>query len=180
MISARSGDAPRQIIDDLASVLAGLRDLGLRADCLAWITGCEVVDADCLAGLVRLGAETGTAVLLSTTSAAHAVGLAAVAGTIVAAGPITDNLAAELAIAIGTFVVMLPVLPQEALPFATSQQTMVADPTASPRRDYAIQDILAHTAARRLHDPRRVAAWGPAISRHGALLRGAHHVGDIR
>ena len=99
LISARTATAPAQVVDDLASVLADLRDLGLRADCIAWIIGCDVVDADCLAALVRLGAETGTAVLLSTTSAAHAAGLAAVAGTIVAAGPIPDNLATELATA---------------------------------------------------------------------------------
>ena len=50
-ISARTGDGARQVIDDLASVLASLRDLGLRGDCLALDERCEVADEECLAVL---------------------------------------------------------------------------------------------------------------------------------
>jgi hypothetical protein len=56
----------------LLAVLASLRDLRLRGDCLAWITGCEGVATDVLTQLTGLGPVTGTAVLLSTTAAACA------------------------------------------------------------------------------------------------------------
>ena len=96
-ISAGTGDGLGQVIDDLTGVLAGLGDLGLRTDCLVWISGCESVDDDCLAELVCLGPQTGTAVLLSTTSTYAR--LTAAVGTIVATGPISAELAGDLSTA---------------------------------------------------------------------------------
>ncbi len=142
VISARTGDGARQVIDDLANVLASLRDLSLRADCLVWISGCEVVDEECLAGLVRLGAETGTAVLLSTTSASRAAGLAAVAGTLVAAGPISGNLAEELSNAAEYVGREIASAALRGAPLAISRPMTATDPAASQARDYAIAYIL--------------------------------------
>jgi len=123
VVSAHTADAAQRVIDDLASVLVGLRDLGLRADCLVWISGCAAVDADCLAGLERLGPATRTAVLLSTTSAEYAVGLATLTATIVATGPISSNLAAILA--------------------GNGARPTLGAVTAENRTDdYAIEDIL--------------------------------------
>jgi hypothetical protein len=50
----------------LASVLASLRDLGLRGDCLVWIAGCEAADESILHALLALGPATGTAILMTT------------------------------------------------------------------------------------------------------------------
>jgi hypothetical protein len=58
---------------ELAGVLDSLREHGLRADCLAWITGAEQLTPACLDMLLDLGPATGTALIFSTTSDAWAV-----------------------------------------------------------------------------------------------------------
>jgi hypothetical protein len=82
---------------DLMAVLAELRGLAARGDSLVWINGCEVLDRRLAAELIAQGAETGTAVLLSTGSAATAAQLAGEAGVIVSRGPADPALAGQLA-----------------------------------------------------------------------------------
>jgi hypothetical protein len=65
----------RLVVADLISNLADYCDLGARTDCLIWINGCEGIEPHQLAALVGLGARTGTAVVLGTTSAAVATAL---------------------------------------------------------------------------------------------------------
>ena len=90
-------------VSDLVGTLTSLRELGLRGDCLAWLSGCEAADPGLLSDLLALGHATGTAVVLSATSAGLAADLAAEAGLVVASGPVTGNLAERLAdLAIGT------------------------------------------------------------------------------
>jgi hypothetical protein len=89
-------EAAQQALSELAGTLTSLRDLGLRADCLAWVAGCEAVDASRLSGLLALGHATGTAVVLSATSPELAAELAADAGVVIASGPVTSNLAERL------------------------------------------------------------------------------------
>jgi hypothetical protein len=84
--AAQAGTA-RQALCDLAGMLTSLREGGLRADCLAWVRGCEASDASLLSELLSLGHATGTAVLLSATSPALAADLAAAAGLAVVSGP---------------------------------------------------------------------------------------------
>jgi hypothetical protein len=88
--------AGRLVVADLTTVLSGLRDQHLRADCLAWVHGCEAVDRPSLAALLGLGPATGTAVLLSTGSAAAAASLARAAGVVVSSGPADALLAGRL------------------------------------------------------------------------------------
>jgi hypothetical protein len=87
----------QQAVGDLAGTLASLRELGLRGDCLAWVSGCEAADASLLSDLLALGHATGTAVVLTTTSPGIAADLAGEAGVVVASGPIASNLAQRLA-----------------------------------------------------------------------------------
>ncbi|MGO9164829.1 MAG: hypothetical protein ACLP7J_29725 [Streptosporangiaceae bacterium] len=82
---------------DLIDVLAELQAMAVRTDCLAWITGCEALPAGRLAELVRLGAQTGAAIVLSATSAPAAVDLAGVARVIAVRGAAEPQLAAALA-----------------------------------------------------------------------------------
>jgi hypothetical protein len=89
--------AGRLAVADLAAVLSGLRDHDLRADCLAWVHGCEAVDRPSLSALLGLGPATGTAVLLSTASAEAAASLAPAAGLVVSSGPVDPVLAGRLA-----------------------------------------------------------------------------------
>lgn len=77
-------------VTDLAAVLAGLRDMDLRGDSLAWIHGCLAEHAEMLSELIELGKQTGVCVLLSTASQAAAAYLARYAEVIVIAGP-TDH-----------------------------------------------------------------------------------------
>lgn len=91
------GAGSSQFAGELAGVLASLRELGLRADCLAWISGCEQVEPDVLAHLLSLGPVTGTAVVLSTCSRARAAILAPQVRVVIAGGPIPDDLALRLA-----------------------------------------------------------------------------------
>lgn len=95
--TATAAMAGRLAVADLAAVLAGLRAEQLRADCLAWVHGCEMVDRATLAGLLGLGGKVGTAVLLSTASPAAAASLAPAAGTVLTSGPADQAVAARLA-----------------------------------------------------------------------------------
>jgi hypothetical protein len=86
IVAARRPGSARQAVGDLCGVLVGLRDLGLRADCLAWVSSCDRADPDSLAGLLELGPATGTSILLSTTSLRCAASLASRVGTTIACG----------------------------------------------------------------------------------------------
>jgi hypothetical protein len=61
---------------DLSEVYAGLHRAGIGGDGLAWFSQCETADPQTLAGLVSVGAGTGLATVLSTTSPAAAGSLA--------------------------------------------------------------------------------------------------------
>ena len=80
------GAAGRSAVTVLAAILAGLRDLGLRADCLAVVSGCEELEPGAAADLLTAAREAGTAVLLLTTSAHAAGGLVPPAGTTIVCG----------------------------------------------------------------------------------------------
>lgn len=97
LVSSQHADAARQTGRDLARVLGGLRELGLRADCLAWLSGCEVMDPISLSELLALGPVTGTAIVLSTTDPQCAAQLACSAGVVVVSGPVGRDLALALA-----------------------------------------------------------------------------------
>jgi hypothetical protein len=96
LISAQRAEAARGVIDDLAGVLASLRDLGLRGDCLAWISGCDGIDPGSLSEVRALGPLTGTAIMLSTTSRLLAATLAPASGVVVISAPVHDDLAWQL------------------------------------------------------------------------------------
>jgi hypothetical protein len=97
LIATSRDDYAQRTADGLAAVLTGLRDLGLRADCLAWISGCEFMDAGSLSALLALGPLTGTAMVVSTTSASHAAALAPAAALVAVSGPVNADFAAALA-----------------------------------------------------------------------------------
>ena len=78
--------AERSAVSALADILAGLRDRGLRADCLAVVSGCEELEPGAAAELLTLAGEAGTAALLVTTSADAAGGLVPAAGTTIVCG----------------------------------------------------------------------------------------------
>jgi len=90
-------ETTQQAVSDLVGTLNSLRELGLRGDCLAWVSGCEAAEPSLLSGLLALGHATGTAVVLSATSPRVAADLAGEAGLVVASGPVTGNLAQRLA-----------------------------------------------------------------------------------
>ena len=79
-------DAGRSAVSALADILARLRDLGVRGDCLAVVSGCEQLEPAAAAALLTGAGEAGTAVLLLTTSAGAAGGLAPAAGTAIVCG----------------------------------------------------------------------------------------------
>ncbi len=58
------------VAQDITEVYAGLRRIAAGGDGLAWFGQCETVDPQALAGLIGVGADTGLATVLSTTSAA--------------------------------------------------------------------------------------------------------------
>jgi hypothetical protein len=62
----------RLVVADLIENLADYGDLGVQADCLVWINGCEVIGARQLGTLIELGARSGCAVVLSTPSTGQA------------------------------------------------------------------------------------------------------------
>jgi hypothetical protein len=97
LIATSERAAAQQATDGLAAVLTGLRDLGLRADCLAWISGCEFMDPASLSELLACGPLTGTAMVLSTRSASHVAALAHAVGVVTVSGPVNADLAAALA-----------------------------------------------------------------------------------
>jgi hypothetical protein len=78
--AAAEREAASDAVRVLLGVLGDLRALGLRADCLACVSVCDGVEPRLLAELLQLGPATGTAVILSTTSATTTAGLAPVAG----------------------------------------------------------------------------------------------------
>ncbi|HTP15034.1 MAG TPA: hypothetical protein VMK13_04275, partial [Streptosporangiaceae bacterium] len=85
---------------DLLAILAELQAMAVRTDCLAWISGCEMLPRGRLADLVRRGAQAGAAVLLTTASATAAAALADDVGVIVTRGradPALEQRLAELA-----------------------------------------------------------------------------------
>jgi hypothetical protein len=86
LLLASQPEVARRALGDLSAVLAGLRDLGLRGDCLAWVTSCDGVEPEIMTGLLELGQASGTCVLLSTTSMTCAGSLAAHVGTTVEFG----------------------------------------------------------------------------------------------
>jgi hypothetical protein len=86
VVSACQPELTRRALGDLAGVLAGLRDLGLRGDCLACVTGCDRIEPEVMAGLLELGQATGTCVLLSTTNMTCAASLTGRMGTTVERG----------------------------------------------------------------------------------------------
>jgi hypothetical protein len=87
IVPAGQPEVARRALADLFAVLAGLRDLGLRGDCLAWVTCCDGLEPEVVTSLLQLGQATGTGVLLSTTSMTYAASLAARVGATVECGP---------------------------------------------------------------------------------------------
>jgi hypothetical protein len=85
-----------ELIGEVTALLAWLHERGLRGDSLLCLSGCEAVDPALVADLLALGAATGTAMLVSTTSARCAETLAGHAGQTVACGPVSQELAARL------------------------------------------------------------------------------------
>jgi hypothetical protein len=97
LIATSDADHARLATDGLTAVLSGLRDLALRADCLAWISGCEFMDAAGWSELVALGRVTGTTIVLTTTRDAHAASLAPAAAVVAASGPVAADVALAIA-----------------------------------------------------------------------------------
>lgn len=97
MPSQAAVTAAERAVGDLTAVLRHLREQGLRGDCLAWVHGCEVARPPALAGLLELGAGTGTAILLSTASAGAAAALAGRVTAVVAGGPADTRVADSVA-----------------------------------------------------------------------------------
>jgi hypothetical protein len=127
-------------VSGLVQALAGLRDLGLRGDTLAWIHGCESADPSILGQLIELGPQTGTAVLLST--AAGAAGrLAGAVAIVVAAAPVGHDLAVQLAAAAATW------------PGEAGRQEVAAALLSRPAGTFTIlaprraRQVLVHAAA---------------------------------
>jgi hypothetical protein len=84
----RSADgAPRAAAADLAGVLSGLRDLGLRADCVTWLVGVELMDPASVGELLALGPVTGTVMVLSTADATAAAHLASAVAVLAVGHP---------------------------------------------------------------------------------------------
>jgi hypothetical protein len=130
--AARS-DATQQALSELAGTLTSLHELGLRADCLTWVVGCETADASRLSDLLSLGHATGTTVVLSAKSPEVAAELAAAAGVVVASGPVTGNLAERLAdLAGGNGAIAEPAIAKRVFADSLQRQrrgsaTMIAD-----------------------------------------------------
>jgi hypothetical protein len=87
LVTAHEPEGARLALAELSAVLTGLRDLGLRGDCLAWVTSCDGVELEIMTKLLELGQATGTGVVLSTTSVTYGASIAAYVGTTVASGP---------------------------------------------------------------------------------------------
>ncbi len=74
-------------IIELVGLLETLHERGLRADCLAWITGAERLEPCWLDRMLAVGPATGTALLFSSTSEAWATVTAPKVQLVVAEGP---------------------------------------------------------------------------------------------
>jgi hypothetical protein len=85
-VPASQPEVARRSLTELSAVLTSLRDLGLRGDCLVWVTGCDAVEPEITIGLLELGQATGTCVLLSTTSMTYGDSLATHVGTTIECG----------------------------------------------------------------------------------------------
>ncbi len=96
LITAKRADEARAAVRCLCDVLDGLRALGLQADCLAWISGCDLADSAFLSELLAVGPLTGTATVLSTASHAYGAALAAATGVVVITGPLPAAVALDL------------------------------------------------------------------------------------
>jgi hypothetical protein len=81
---------------DLTDVLSGLRDLGLRADCLAWIDGVELMDPASVRELQALAPLTGVGMVLSTADPAAAAHLAATTAVLAIGEPVGIDLEVAL------------------------------------------------------------------------------------
>jgi hypothetical protein len=80
----RAADTVAHLVaQNLTEVYAGLRRTAVGGDGLAWFGQCETVDPRALAGLISVGADTGLATVLSTTSAAAVGRLAEQASVLV-------------------------------------------------------------------------------------------------
>jgi hypothetical protein len=81
----------------LSGALTELRDHALAGDTLVWIHCCEEAGERLIGELIGRGQDTGTSLLLSTTSRTAAAALARTAGVVIAAGPVGHDAAVELA-----------------------------------------------------------------------------------
>ncbi len=75
-------------VNELVGVLDRLREHDLRADCLAWVSGAELLEPACLDRLLELGPATGTTLLFSSTSQAWAAVAAPKVQVVAAEGPV--------------------------------------------------------------------------------------------
>jgi hypothetical protein len=82
---------------DLMTVCAELRGMSVPGDTLAWLSGCELLDSRVSAELIAGGPDSGTAVLLTTASAAAAERLAAEANVVLVRGPVDEAVAGRVA-----------------------------------------------------------------------------------
>jgi hypothetical protein len=94
---SQDADAVRRAVADLTAVLSGLRDLGLRADCLTWLDGVEHVNPASVRELLALAPLTGTSMVLSTADSAAAGQLATTTAVLAIGPPVGIDL--ELALA---------------------------------------------------------------------------------
>ncbi len=78
-------------------ILESLRTLGLRADCLIWVSAGQQLAPACLDSLLELGPATGTALILTSTSETWVAAVAPRLQVVAAEGPVTRNLALQLA-----------------------------------------------------------------------------------
>jgi len=83
-----AGRAEPGAVAGLTAVLTSLAGLGLRADALAWIHGCERASPAALRALLSAGREAGCAMLLSTADPAAADALASAAGVTLTVAPV--------------------------------------------------------------------------------------------
>jgi hypothetical protein len=90
-------DKIRRAAADLTAVLSGLRDLGLRADCLAWLDGVELMDPANVRELQALAPLTGVGMILSTADPAAAAQLAATTAVLAIGEPVGVDLEVALA-----------------------------------------------------------------------------------
>ena len=76
----------RLIVAELTAILTERADLGVPADCLVWIDGCEAIGRALASGLLALGEATGTSVVLGATDDAAVADLADLVNVLVVRG----------------------------------------------------------------------------------------------